>query len=181
MNYRLAEKPVDLPFKFQQRVLFFDPAEIYSRLKIEPFARHQLPEHIGMQLMFPKQEAKVCSCGCGKELTGRRTRWATDECAHFAVDVYRIIYGQPDVIKFYLKKYHGHKCKCGRVRKMKVDHIVPVKHGGGGCWLSNYQFLCHACHVQKTNTDFGWKSSCAKAKIKAVSPTLNGKSASPHY
>jgi 5-methylcytosine-specific restriction endonuclease McrA len=85
----------------------------------------------------------------------------------FAADVYRIIYGQPDTIKLYLKKYHGYKCKCGRVRKMKADHIIPVKHGGGGCWLSNYQFLCHACHVHKTNEDFGWKMADKKIKISA--------------
>lgn len=43
------------------------------------------------------------------------------------------------------------------VSPLKVDHIFPVKLGGGGGWLSNYQLLCHKCHVEKTNEDFGWK------------------------
>ena len=157
MNHQLALKQVSLPFKFQYRVLFFDPKEIYGKVNIQAHARRQVPENIGMQLMFPKPAEKICACGCGEPLQGRRTRWASDECASFAVDVYRIIYGQLDVVKFYLKKYYGYRCKCGRVRKLKVDHIIPIKHGGGGCWLSNYQFLCHDCHVQKTNADFGWK------------------------
>jgi 5-methylcytosine-specific restriction endonuclease McrA len=164
MNYPLPFREVTLPLPFQHRVLFFDPTEVYGRIRIRPHARHQLPADIGMKIMFPKRADKQCSCGCGRLLAGKRHRWATDDCALFAADVYRIIYGQPDTIKLYLKKYHGYKCKCGRVRKMKADHIIPVKHGGGGCWLSNYQFLCHACHVHKTNEDFGWKAEYKKIK-----------------
>lgn len=37
--------------------------------------------------------------------------------------------------------------------KIHVEHIVPVHKGGGGCWLSNYQFLCESCHKEKTKRD----------------------------
>lgn len=171
MNEPLPFKELHLQLKYQQRVLFLNPAEIYARINIQPYKRRQTPQNIGMQFMFPKQAEKICSCGCGQKLEGKRSRWATDECASFAVDVYHIIYGHLDTIKFYLKEYHGRKCKCGKVRKMKVDHIIPVKHGGGGCWLSNYQFLCHACHVEKTNTDFGWKQQNIKAILRESKET----------
>ncbi len=31
-----------------------------------------------------------------------------------------------------------------------ADHIVPVRHGGGGCGLSGMQTLCSACHLKLT-------------------------------
>ncbi|MBS1623853.1 MAG: HNH endonuclease [Bacteroidetes bacterium] len=157
----LPYREVKLYAPYQYRVLFLDPAEIYTRIQVQPYARHQRPEHIGLKVMFPKRDDRTCSCGCGHTLGPRRHRWASDDCAAFAADIYAIIYGQRDTIRFYLKHYSGYRCQCGRVRRMKVDHIIPVKHGGGGCWLSNYQFLCHACHVAKTNTDFGWKGNKA--------------------
>src|SRR4051812_11419025 len=109
MNQPLPVKEILLPLKYQYRVMFLDPAEIYQRINVQPFKRRQLPQSIGMQVMFPKH-AGICSCGCGQKLQGRRTRWATDECASFATDVYYIIYGRTEVIRFYLKHYYGRKC-----------------------------------------------------------------------
>lgn len=62
--------------------------------------------------------------------------------------------------------YYGYGCINGCERKhpdsplydnIDIDHIVPVKLGGGGCWLSNYQPLCKPCHKTKTVADFNWK------------------------
>ena len=149
----------------KSRVMFLDPSIYYSRVTIKPFERINAPSVIDM---FPPQ-GKLCSCGCGAELTGRRTRWAKDECGSFASIVQSIISGQTGTIKTYLEKYYGENCSScgckdtghnmgsnGWVTNIKVDHIIPVKHGGGGSWLNNYQLLCHECHVKKTKEDFGW-------------------------
>lgn len=32
---------------------------------------------------------------------------------------------------------------------IQVDHMLPVKDGGSGCWLGNYQFLFHKCNTAK--------------------------------
>ncbi|MDB5261873.1 MAG: endonuclease, partial [Adhaeribacter sp.] len=108
--------------------------------------------------MFPDRQDGFCSCGCGSALTGRRRRWSSDDCTKFATTVWAIIDGQAGVFEYYVAKYQGRKCAgCGSRRDLKVDHVMPVKHGGGGCWLSNFQLLCHPCHVNKTKIDFGWQ------------------------
>jgi hypothetical protein len=161
---KLLQKPLfePLPFKdlgeedeYRKKVLFFDPSSIYDRIIIDPFKRFQSVSIIDM---FPKIPGH-CSCGCGKGLRGRQTRWATDECNKFAVAVWAIIAGRTSWIGMYLSLYHKnyHCCKCSSSGTIKIDHIIPVKLGGGGCWLNNYQLLCHDCHVKKTNEDFGWK------------------------
>ncbi|RDC63951.1 HNH endonuclease [Adhaeribacter pallidiroseus] len=112
--------------------------------------------------MFPDYQNGICSCGCGQALWGRRKRWASDDCTAFALAIWAIIDGQVGKFEYFVTKYNSKKCAvCGSRRHLKVDHIVPVKHGGGGCWLSNYQLLCHSCHVIKTNKDFGWKQQSA--------------------
>lgn len=147
----------------QKRVLLFNPSEIYKRVKVNKFKRTQ---SIGMEEMFPKLNPK-CACGCGKTLTGRRTKWATDECMYFAGNVLAIINGDSATITKWLRIYLGHWacCKCGLVDSYKEfknglvvstihkDHILAVVNGGGGCWLSNYQLLCEECHSKKTKKD----------------------------
>lgn len=153
-----------LPFKKlkltakQSRVMWYVPK---LTLKINHHSRNP---KIKMLELFPPIEDK-CSCGCGKKLSGRRTRWATKECSDFAGDIHAIYSGRTNTISFYLRKYYGWKCcRCncedtghetsyGLVALIKIDHIIPVKHGGGGCWLNNYQLLCHDCHVIKTKQD----------------------------
>lgn len=65
----------------------------------------------------------------------------------------------------------------GIVAWIKVDHVVPVKLGGGACWLSNYQLLCHDCHVGKTNTDFGWKAKIEMPELFNSLDTAHGSDA----
>lgn len=162
---KLEEKDIDCS-EWEKRILFFDPTNIPNVYDVRPFQRHQ---PLSMYQLWPKLDG-ICGCGCGRELTGRRTRWATDECEKFAVAIRFIVAGYFDTIKKYLRLYHGWECKnCGCQDKghnmgkngvvawIKIDHIIPVKLGGGACWLSNYQLICHDCHVGKTNKDFNWK------------------------
>lgn len=139
-----------------ERVLFFDPTDIYERIgdKIDPFRRiFSIP----INWMFPSIEG-FCSCGCGAELKGKGRRWATQHCSNFAWNVRNIICNAHQIPGFYISKYSdGIPCCDGKDRSnVQLDHIVGVKHGGGGAWLPNYQYLCHDCHRKKTNKDFGW-------------------------
>lgn len=149
---------------YERRVLNFNPKEVYDRVKIDPYKRTQ---SVPMAKMFPKPDKKICSCGCGRKLTGKRRRWATDQCQQFAYSVNAIINGRSEVITHFLKLYFGEwACKsCGLmdvytefnngmiVDDIHKDHIVAVANGGGGCWLSNYQLLCKSCHKEKTKDD----------------------------
>lgn len=43
----------------------------------------------------------------------------------------------------------GFKClKCGKIKKLTPDHVVPVSLGGTG-WLYNIQPLCSSCNSSK--------------------------------
>jgi 5-methylcytosine-specific restriction endonuclease McrA len=160
---QLKNKEVRPCKDYQLRVLFLDPKPIYDRIKVDHFARVQ---SVPIGDMFPLN-GNLCGCGCGAEVTGRRRRWATDSCKYFAQAVWAIINGHSETISSYLKLYHGVVAciECGitdfyteyanglSVSSVHKDHIVPVFKGGGGCWLSNYQYLCDTCHKQKTKTD----------------------------
>ncbi|MGV3589309.1 MAG: HNH endonuclease [Adhaeribacter sp.] len=152
----LAFKKLKLKYAWQERVIFFDPQAIYKQVQINPYQRIQA--HLAFLDMFPDRKDGFCSCGCGAVLGGRRRRWATNDCTKFATAIWAIIDGQVGTFEYYVAKYQGRKCAVCRTRRdLKVDHVIPVKYGGGGCWLSNFQMLCHNCHVAKTNKDFGWK------------------------
>jgi 5-methylcytosine-specific restriction endonuclease McrA len=163
---KLPEKDLPEVKDWQRRVLSYDPSNVTSIVTLNPFNRHHT---VSIRDLFPKV-GNVCGCGCNAELTGRRTRWAADECENYALAVRNIIYGMSETIGKYLRRYYGWNCmQCGcedkghdmgangSVSWIKIDHIIPVKLGGGACWLSNYQLLCHDCHVGKTNSDFNWK------------------------
>ena len=144
-----------------ERVLFFDPTEVYKRVEhlIDPYKRHV---GISMEEMFPKIDGK-CACGCEeKPPSGEdwQRKWATDSCQSFTGDVLSIInnyFGKPAK---YVTLYYGKICSsenCEETYYLELDHIIGVKQGGGGCWLSNYRWLCKSCHNNKTNKDFKWK------------------------
>ncbi len=153
----LPEKNITRKLKeWERRVLFFDPSVVYTRINANHHKRFQ---SISIKTMFPKN-GKMCGCGCSRKLTGRQTRWATEDCYLFANSVWAIITGHIPVIRRFIKKYHGRKCVHCRVRpigKLEVDHIIAVKHGGGCGWLSNYQLLCTIHHRRKTKDDLGRK------------------------
>lgn len=142
-----------------ERVLFFNPKKIYKRLgnRIDKNKRH-----IGLSMddVFPKIIGK-CACGCklippsGNDW---QRKWGNYKCQSFASNVLSIInnyFGKP---AFFINIYYGKKCfKCESTLDLELDHIIGVKHGGGGCWLSNYMWLCKVCHNNKTNKDFSRK------------------------
>ena len=148
---------------YQKRVVFFDPKPIYDRIQVNPFLRVQ---GVSITNMFP-ENGNICACGCGAELNGRRKRWSSDKCKYFAQAVWGIINGYSEVISSYLKLYYSHVAciECGLTDEYKLmknglsyssihkDHIIPVHKGGGGCWLSNYQYLCEEHHKIKTKKD----------------------------
>ncbi len=160
---QLQKKEVRPCKDYRLRVLFIDPKPIYDRIKVDHFKRNQ---GVSISDMFPVNE-KICGCGCGAEITGRKRRWATDDCKYFAQAVWAIINGYSETISSYLSLYHGVVAciECGltdsykeyangmSVNSVHKDHIIPVFKGGGGCWLSNYQYLCDSCHKQKTKND----------------------------
>ncbi len=169
---KLPDKKIEC-HPHQLRVLQFDP-KVLPTDKIYPYNRFH---SLAVRYFFPNVE-DLCGCGCGLKLTGRQKQWATNDCSFFAWDIRNIICGRLDTIQRYMRIYNGWVCsKCGGEDKghdmgangtvswIKIDHIIPVKLGGGGCWLSNYQLLCHDCHIGKTNKDFNWKQ-------KAEMPTL---------
>lgn len=145
------------------KVMYFDPKPIYDRLgdKLDVFSRHQ---KINMADMWPSPEGRLCACGCGLPLPGRQKRWATEECSIVANKIFEIIYGRLESIYGFLEAYYGNHCAhCIEGKTdLQVDHIIGVKHGGGGCWLTNYQLLCPVCHRAKTRKDFGWGEFSAK-------------------
>lgn len=150
-----------------KRLALFDPTESYTRISsIDPFSRYNT---VFVGAIFPKQKG-VCACGCGKELTGRRTVWASDECNRFAVNVQIVISGHSSLLDI-CRVLFGKDCyRCGKSEletqeTHELDHLHPVKLGGGGGWLSNYEFKCKKCHRTKTNLDFGWKQESPQLKL----------------
>lgn len=162
---------IEIPLKpYQSRVMFLDPVDIYERIAPILETKKRFPR-ISITEIFPHVKG-VCGCGCGAKLTGVRRRWHTDDCSRFASCVWAIINGQTVTIGYYIERYYGRKCyECGAidgrqersngmcVSTLQIDHTIPVKHGGGGSWLSNYKFLCPGCHKRKTRSDFGYKQS----------------------
>lgn len=118
--------------------------------KIDPFKRYQK----GLQMvdLFPDRRDGVCSCGCGRELTGRKTRWHSRKCMKFALSFFLIIKGDNYAIREALfNKDQGMCCECGVYSdNWQADHIIPVALGGGGCTIDNFQTLCPKCHSEKT-------------------------------
>lgn len=141
-----------------KRLFECDPSVFYERIeKNGKFDIYSRQYTVPMIVLFPKTDG-VCACGCGEKLTGRRTRWASKNCENFAIAVFSIIAGYSNKLRDYRAMIAGFKCEtCSSTESIELDHIHPVKFGGGGGWLSNYIFRCKKCHVDKTNKDFGFR------------------------
>ena len=142
-----------------KRLVAFDPTEAYKRIDqanaIDPFKRYN---SVTIGLLFPKQD-KICSCGCGTKLTGRQTVWAGD-CHAMALNVQSVVSCHSHILTI-CRLIFGSDCViCGSIETHsthELDHKYPVKFGGAGGWLSNYEFKCKECHRAKTNKDFNFK------------------------
>lgn len=167
-------KPIYEPIRFEplpnphkkkwfiivNRLNGYDPAPLYERLEIDPKKRRQ---SYRFDEVWPTEQAGVCACGCGEVLSGRRTRWATDLCSGFAATVYCVVINGDtagtinNILTTIKSQTTGERLcciKCGSHDSIQIDHIIGVAHGGGGCWLNNFEPLCHDCHVDKTNRTF---------------------------
>lgn len=145
-----------------ERIFNYDPRGMYKMMGhlIDPYKRIQ---QISIHDFFPDIEGE-CACGCGKEIKKHR-RFATEACRGFAWDVRNIICNAHQRPHHYIQKYFGSNCQdCETIWGEQLDHVIGVKHGGGGCWLSNYRYLCHQCHVAKTNKDFGRNGKVSSRK-----------------
>lgn len=139
------------------RLLFEDPKYVYDRVKdlFNPLLRYN--KQIAFNQLFPDSKDGLCSCGCGKPVKKSKKNWASNECQKFAIGAWMIITGNTQYIHGILKHYTPEACcKCGNA-PCEADHIIPVNQGGGGSWLSNFQFLCKECHKIKTREDNNWK------------------------
>jgi hypothetical protein len=154
-----------------KKVVLFDPSEIYSRITFDKFKRRQ---SFGIGTLFPNEKG-FCACGCGEALTGRQTRWKSENCQKVPLGVLYVLNGDTDYIGRLMQTYLPHRCSScdcenylieskkigwgGReiinhsASGLQVDHILAVQNGGSGTWLGNYQFLCHRCHSVKTKRD----------------------------
>ena len=117
---------------------------------INQFARYQ--KGLNTLQIFPNRNDGKCACGCGKGMREGRKRWFSDECKDYAVTITLIVKGDQRVIRdqlFYRDK--GVCASCGsQTENWDADHKLPVKDGGGGCLLDNFQTLCQKCHKKKT-------------------------------
>ncbi|MGN6637920.1 MAG: HNH endonuclease [Mucilaginibacter sp.] len=160
--------------EWAQKVILFDPTEIYSRITIDPYKRWQSLSVTSTFPNFDHIDAGKCACGCGNNLTGRQKRWSDPEHGKFPWNVTRIINGDMQFVRGLMHWYLPEQCAiCGKepyllesetehtsfngfkyktyfsANGIHVDHIIPVKKGGAGCWLGNFQFLCHVCNLRK--------------------------------
>lgn len=128
-------------------------------MPIDRFKRYQ--NNLSMGELYPDIRFK-CACGCGKNLSGRRTRWANDDCRKKAVVYYWIVKGNQATIRIELSKRDkiDGKNYCAFCKTdvtytdWEADHILEVRHGGGGCGLENFQIVCKECHKKKTKANF---------------------------
>jgi|TARA_B110000908_G_C10223161_1_gene436459 5-methylcytosine-specific restriction endonuclease McrA len=163
LKYRKALPKGKIPKNIKpelRRVFEYNPSQLYKLINEKrirnPYIRRQ---SINMTSIFPKKKT-YCNCGCGKKLTGKQRRWASKECIKFVGLIYGIVAGDSQVLRYLIGSYYGYycvDCKCNQFKcTLELDHIFPVKWGGGIGWLSNYSFLCTSCHREKTNKDFGF-------------------------
>ena len=114
------------------------------------FIRYQ--KGLKLEHLFPSKSDNTCACGCGKKLTGRQKRWASEECSERAYEIFSIYKGNSNSIRKALFKIEQGFCRnCGVYStKWQADHIIPVFLGGGYSALNNFQTLCPDCHKEKT-------------------------------
>lgn len=126
-------------------------------IEIDKFKRYQ--SQLRVHHLYPAKKDGVCDCGCGQELTGRQRRWASTACTDRVVKEFKIIKGDTQVIREEVQKRDKGVCaECQEPKQSswewQADHIVEVRHGGGGCGLDNFQTLCTDCHKKKTKKNY---------------------------
>lgn len=167
IRQRLSKTIICLPSWYDEKryarqnwesVVEFDPQPLFIRMSgvLDPYKRIQ--SGLSMRDMWPNENG-MCACGCGKPA---KQRWHEPSHSTVAYQIFEIIYGKAGTIEKYIRMLWPVECmNCGIGKGEEVtfelDHLIPVKHGGGASWLSNYRLRCKKCHRKKTNEDFGWK------------------------
>jgi 5-methylcytosine-specific restriction endonuclease McrA len=116
---------------------------------IDPKVRYQ--KGLRLSHLYPRIKGE-CACGCGTELTGRKTKWASRDCNDRVYKEFAILKGNSGAIRKELfEKQEGFCQSCGVYDpNWHADHIHPVMLGGGACEIDNFQTLCVDCHKEKT-------------------------------
>ena len=62
----------------------------------------------------------------------------------------------------------GYRCvRCGEIKALTVDHIIPVSLGGGS-EITNLQPLCDSCNKSKGPTEFDYRSLTLAACVEPI-------------
>jgi len=51
---------------------------------------------------------------------------------------------------YYFKRLKG---RCPDDRRIEIDHVIAIRHGGDSLGISNHRALCYTCHKAKTKID----------------------------
>ena len=137
--------------------------------------RRRYQKGLTLASLYPQLEREKCACGCGRNLTGRKRRWATPRCQEHAVKQFFIIKGDNQIIRDELFASDRGICQiCFKYdEKWEADHIIPVYMGGGGCDINNFQTLCKSCHEMKSqlyqtlshHRVISWQASSIRANL----------------
>jgi 5-methylcytosine-specific restriction endonuclease McrA len=111
----------------------------------------QVPELQEESLRLRQMASDKRECAnCGKQLTGNRIYYCSDDCKAEFYGNHPTSVRWNDLRAKALERDHNLCVKCGRPAE-EVDHIKEIWEGGPEFDLNNLQSLCHECHVLKTN------------------------------
>lgn len=189
MNQQLIIDDLSSIPKAYHRVLQIDPTEYYLRAEtLNWFSYYKRYNSVFSETLFLQPDKTLCACGCGKSLSGRRKRWATDECSRFSNHVIGIITGRSDLIRNIMAYlYGGYKCfKCAKTDDdFKSELYPPSKKDYNNIdeffkayntWMNDQNSKIHLEHVVPVHKGGGacWLSNyqflcvvCHKEKTKS--------------
>lgn len=119
----------------------------------------RINEELKFNDLFPYRDDKKCRCGCGRELTGKKTCWYNKNHSRNAWKIYSFKKGWSAAVRSEVFKRDGGRCKvCGRFcgglnsgkgNGWEAHHVIPVSQGGVTS-LENLQTCCVSCHKKLT-------------------------------
>lgn len=133
-----------------------------KKVKLDKYSRVQ---KITFNELFPYRDDKKCRCGCNKVVIYPKRFWASKDCSSRASMTYLFLKGDSTTIRYLVRERDKKVCIVCK-KKIEIgedwdaDHIVPVKQGGGGCSLDNFQTLCKYHHKQKHKSKNGKNNKC---------------------
>lgn len=111
MNEQLIIDTPELIPKKYRRLITLDPTIYYQRAETLPFfSYYRRTNTVSSEIIFPQPDKAICACGCGQKLSGRRRRWATDECADFSTQLLLVLSGDSVFIRLVLSMLMEERC-----------------------------------------------------------------------